>query len=298
MQITDILASAQGGALARNLARQFDIEPEEAEAAIGALLPRLTDRMERNTLSRGGLADLVSMLGAGDRSRYLEDPNVLGAPELVADGNRILEMTLGSKDTSRKVAARAARETGLSDTLLRQLLPVVAAVTMSGLAKGAGGALGEVMKQLGGSPLPLPGEARSGGSTGDYAPRTAPSRPSLPQGKSPLPIPGDDLPGLGRRSGGGYNPLDDLSDILRRGGRGGGIELPRTQRPRIDIPDGGGTRIEIPTGGGLWGIIRSILGSVLGFESKGFLGWLIRLIVLKWGVGFLKRILTRMLRGR
>lgn len=73
--------------------------------------------------------------------------------------------------------------------------------------------------------------------------------------------------------------------------------IPRDTGGRIDMPGGGG-QIELPqSAGGLWGLIRSILGSVLGFESKGFLSWLIRLIVLRWGVGFIKRLLTRILSG-
>ena len=103
---------------------------------------------------------------------------------------------------------------------------------------------------------------------------------------------------------GGSNPLDDLSDILRRGGRGfpggGGIELPRGPGGSIEIPGGGGRPIDIPggAGGSLWGIIRSILGSVLGFQNKGFLSWVIRYFVVKWGWGLLKRILGRVLTGR
>ncbi len=306
MQILDIL----GGAGTANLARTFNIEPKQAEAALDALVPALSDRIERNTLSRGGLADLVATLGHGDWQAYIDNPKTLGTPEMLADGNGILEQILGSKDMSRKVAQRAARDTGLSETLLKSLLPAIAAMIMGGLAKGTGGALGEILTKLGGAgENPLPGESPFGGASGpsrDYAPaspRTAAPRPSLPRGQSPLPIPGDDLPGLGRGRGGmsgGRNPLDDLSDIIRRGGRGGGIELPRSPGG-IEIPGGGGGRpIDLPSGadGSLWNIIRSILGSVLGFEGKGFFGWLIRLIVLKWGVGILKRVLGRVLTGR
>jgi hypothetical protein len=64
------------------------------------------------------------------------------------------------------------------------------------------------------------------------------------------------------------------------------------------MPDGAGMPGPVPAGGTLWSIVRSVLGSVLGFESKGFLGWLVRLIVLRWGWGLLKRILTRALTGR
>ena len=41
----------------------------------------------------------------------------------------------GSKETSRAVAARAAQKTGLGEGLLKQLLPVVAAMAMGSLSK-------------------------------------------------------------------------------------------------------------------------------------------------------------------
>lgn len=306
MQILDIINASQGGAAAASLARSAGIDQATAERALQALLPRLTQRMERNTLSRGGLADLVSMLGSEDRSAYLSDPSVIGSPAMREDGNAILEQILGSKNDSRKLADRAARETGISDSVLKQLLPMVAAMAMGGLAKEAGGPLDALVKAfgLGGEPLPLPGQPNAsrggGGASGDYggsARSSAPQRPPLPKGQSPLPIPGDDLPGLGRRGGSGSNPLDDLSDILRRGSGRQMPRIPRDTGGRIDMPGGGG-QIELPqSAGGLWGLIRSILGSVLGFESKGFLSWLIRLIVLRWGVGFIKRLLTRILSG-
>lgn len=292
MQIMDILDDKQ----AANLGRAFNLPPDQAAAAIHALVPALKDHIERNTLSRGGLADFVAILGERDRSNYLSDAKSLAAPDAIADGNSILEEVLGSKDMSRKVAERAARQTGLNAELLKSLLPAVAAMTVGGLAKGAGGALGQVMQRIGvtdGNPLRMPGQT--------------PARPPLPQGKSPLPIPGDDLPGLGRNRPSGRNPLDDLSDILRRGGRGfpgggGQIELPRPRRREVQVPGGedDGRTINIPggAGGSLWDIVRSILGSVLGFQNKGFLSWLIQLIVFKWGIGFLRRILTRVLTGR
>ena len=296
MQILDVLTGAQDGAAAGNLARAFNIEPKAAEAALEALVPQLTRSMERNTLSNGGLADLVEMLGQGDRQRYLQPETALASDDARADGNAILEQILGSKNASRKAAERAARETGLDENLLKQLLPAVAGLVMGGVSKQTAGAFGDIFQKLGieGSPLPLPGEpprprapSVPSGDADDWRPR-APSSGGggSIKGKNPLPIPGDDLPGLGRggRGGGG---LDDLSDVIRRGGRG----IPGRSGGDLPVPGGAG-------GGTLWSIIRSILGGVLGFESKGFLGWLVRLIVIRWGWGFLKRILTRVLTRR
>jgi hypothetical protein len=283
MQIVDVLTSAQGGAAIDNLARSFNLDPEIAETAVRALVPQLTRTMERNTLSRGGLADLLQCLGQGDRQRYLEPGASLVSTNTIEDGNSILELILGSKNMSRKMAERAARETGLQAALLKQLLPAIASLVMGGLSKEAAGPLGDLMQRMGlaGSPLPLPGEPPLQPSP---SPHSGEGQPHPPAGggsarrEAPLPIPGDDLPGLNRRGGG----LDDLSDILRRGRQAGPVQLP-------DGPSGGGT---------LWSIVRSILAGVLGFQSRGFLSWLVRLVVFRWGLGFLQRLLSRILTGR
>ena len=42
----------------------------------------------------------------------------------------------------------------------------------------------------------------------------------------------------------------------------------------------------------------TLLGGILGFSSRGVIGWIIRLIVVRFGWGLLKRVLGRFLGGR
>ena len=79
---------------------------------------------------------------------------------------------------------------------------------------------------------------------------------------SPLPLPG----------GNANNRYGDLSDILRRGAKVGGE----------------------PAGG----LVRGILGGLLGFGGRGVIGWFVRLIVMRFGWGLLKRVLGRAVTGR
>ena len=45
------------------------------------------------------------------------------------------------------------------------------------------------------------------------------------------------------------------------------------------------------TGGGLFNIIRSILGSALGFSTKGgVMGWIFRAVILRYGWSILRAI--------
>ena len=75
-------------------------------------------------------------------------------------------------------------------------------------------------------------------------------------------------------SGSGRNPFDDISDILRRG-----------SGPKVD-------------GQPVRRSVRDLIGGALGFSSRGVIGWIIRLIFLRFGWGILKRLLGRFPCGR
>ena len=82
---------------------------------------------------------------------------------------------------------------------------------------------------------------------------------------SPLPLPGDDWGGRSR------NNYDDLSDILRR-----------RQRPLQSNP--------------LWDVVRKVLGSALGFQTNGVIGYIIRFVIMRYGWTILRMIFGRLFR--
>jgi hypothetical protein len=144
----DTLQSVQGESVPTRLAAAFDIAPAEAEAIMRAVMPELTWRVATRTLSRGGLADLVEMLGNGDPARHLDRADLLRDEAVRAYGNEILAHLLGSKDKSRTLAARAARQCRLDQRLVRRMLPGLAAVAMGTLAVRARSGLGEILTKV------------------------------------------------------------------------------------------------------------------------------------------------------
>lgn len=337
-----------------SLARSYGIDPGKAAAAAGTIGDALSASVIRAAASRGGLADVVEILGAPGRDIYLQSGTPLDAPQVQADGIGILSQLFGSRDKSRAVAVRAAKSSGLDLDTVKAMLPSVAAVLTGSLANKTHAAFGDILKipgldeiareardDLGGggqlappqydSPLPLPGEPPRRYSPSPNTDWTASTgRPASPQvgdppvghapqqqppstdagsmrQQRPLPVPGDDVPGMGRHDD---NPYGDLSDILRRGGfrvpeglpfplpggRPGGSGSRPQANPRSQRnPDAGSADV----GGGLLAnIIRSILGSVLGngrSGSGGLISWIVRLIVLRYGAKILQSILRRIL---
>jgi hypothetical protein len=120
------------------LASQFGLSPDQANAAVGALLPAVLGGLHK-TEESGGLGGLGSIV------------NSMGAPhEDIDSGNNILGQIFGSKDVSRQVATQASAQTGISDTILKAMLPVVAGLVAQQVAKKMGGG---VMGGLAGSVL-------------------------------------------------------------------------------------------------------------------------------------------------
>lgn len=303
MRIDEILTDSPAGRAVMEMAQQQGADPAQVRAAIAAIVPELAHHLERNTLSRGGLADLVGALGNPQHASRLASENLPGDPSATADGNAILQHIVGGKDGSRALAAQAARASGLSETLIRTLLPFIASMLMSALQRYLQGGLGDILKRLpqgearpaprggrapdsdggfgGGFELPKQGPIEGipdrGGGAPINLPRSEPSRPaqpptpsspgSFPQ-QSPLPLPGE----LPRGQGG--NPFDDISDILRRGAG-----------PKVD-------------GQPVRRSVRDLIGNALGFSSRGVIGWIIKLVFLRFGWGILKRLLGRVLGGR
>lgn len=90
----------------------------------------------KRDITQGGLDDVISALTKGQHERYLDDPSSLVSEEVRDDGNKILGHVLGSKDVSRQAAAQASQQTGISESILKQMLPAVASLAMGALSKG------------------------------------------------------------------------------------------------------------------------------------------------------------------
>ena len=298
MELIDIVRQAQGGSAITNMARAFNIAPGQAEAALKAVMPELARGIERNTLSRGGVADLIAALGDRRKLENLNNPAMFGNANVQADGNAILGHILGTKDASRGVAQRAALSSGVGEGLIKMLLPYIAQMLMGALANKTQGGLGDILSKIPG----MPGAQGNSGGMGGGAPSFPQSRqqpfpqPSMPAprqmpdrndnpfgngdvrgggngpfgGGGPLPLP-TNLPSESSSGGAGSNPYGDLSDIIRSGGGAAGGAA--------------------AGGGALWSIIRTMLGGALGFSTKGgVMGWIFRAIILRYGMSIVRAI--------
>jgi hypothetical protein len=143
MGVIEALLGSQAGGAVDQLSRQFGLEGPQASSALEALLPAVAAGFQRNASSSSGLEALLGALGGGQHGRYLDDLQSLGQQETVDDGNGILGHIFGSKEVSRQVAQRASAQSGVGADVLKQMLPVVAAMVMGAMSKKQFGGAGQ-----------------------------------------------------------------------------------------------------------------------------------------------------------
>lgn len=248
MTTAPVLKTAEAQTAISGIAKAYGLDPAEAAPAVASLADAVTARLTRLTLSRGGIADIVGLLGDPNAQRALSNPATAADQATIDDGNQVLNVLIGDKHVSRGIAQRAASQSGIDVEIAKKLLPVVASMVIGSMQKTAEPQIAKIA-----SKIPAAQMAAAQGS--DYG--------------RPLPVPGDNIPGVGRKAPPpADNPFDRLPDIIRRGGT------------------------PAPGGGSLEDILRQILGSLLG-NNGGVVSTIIKGLVLRWIVNFVRRMFTR-----
>lgn len=135
--LADILAQAQGKQGFDTLLGQFGWSPQQAQAAMTALLPAFTMGMNRATQSPAGLADLMSLFTVKPSyAEMLENPMTAG-PAMINAGQEVLGKLFGSQALTQAIAQQAAAASGVGQEMMAKIMPVMASMLMGSLLKGA-----------------------------------------------------------------------------------------------------------------------------------------------------------------
>lgn len=155
MGMLDAIMSANNGGVIKQVADSFGLSEDDAKNAVSKMLPAISGNLKKNMSDENGLSSLLAALQNGGHGKYIDNPDLLGKEESVADGNKILGHILGSKEASRQVASEASTTTGIDTGILKKMLPIVAGLAMGSLSKqaGASGLLGQLSSGSGISSL-------------------------------------------------------------------------------------------------------------------------------------------------
>jgi hypothetical protein len=136
MQMSDILTQTGG---VQAISRELGISESDAARGAAALAPAILGGFKKQAQAQpSGLAGLGGLLGQLGGGSLLD--NVLAPqPTDVNRGNDVLGQIFGSKDVSRTVAENASAQSGVDQTVLKKMLPMVAMMIAGYMARQGGG---------------------------------------------------------------------------------------------------------------------------------------------------------------
>lgn len=214
MNLFDIMQSAQSGQALPNLAQQYGLTMQQTQAALDALLPAFSMGLQRQTRDPYAFGSLAQMMTASPYARFFEAGGY-GIPAGAQNaGNDVLSQLFGSREVSQAIAAQAAATSGVSQAILKQMLPVIAAMLMGGLSKtssneGLGGILGQFAEMMRGQMpgmQPTPPQPQMPPNPFEAILKGMFGQGGQPQ-PSPQPAPSDPFGGLGQILGGMFGGM-------------------------------------------------------------------------------------------
>lgn len=150
----EIVQNAQGGQAVENLAKRFNISPEEADAAVKALMPAISAAFLKRTEEPAAFGSILGALGDSHHHEAFDDAVAAQSDQTTQKGSEAAQHLFGSPDANAAIAQRAAGIAGIPPALIQQMLPVVISMVMGGLSKGLanqgwGGILGQLASAAG-----------------------------------------------------------------------------------------------------------------------------------------------------
>jgi len=125
-------------AIAGSIAKQIGIDPNDAGSIIGKLAPILMGGAKKNLQSDSSSDGLLRQISNGQFSEMYDEPNIaIQKGDLTSMGNDILGQLTGSKENSRNVAKHVEEETGMSASVIKQILPMLAPFIIGALTKSS-----------------------------------------------------------------------------------------------------------------------------------------------------------------
>lgn len=146
--LNDIIQNAQGGQAIGNLAQQFGLSPQQAQAAVSSLLPGLSMGINNAAQSPGGLGSILGQLFNGTNADAFQNPNVASTAG-AQSGTDILGQLFGGGNVLSQLTQQASQVSGVGANTLNQMLPSLVSMIMGGLFhsmnnQGMGGILGQL----------------------------------------------------------------------------------------------------------------------------------------------------------
>ncbi len=118
----EIIRNAHGGHALDNLATQFGITAEQADAAVKAVVPVLSEGFLKQASEPHAFGSFIGGLGEGQHLAAFADPAAAQAAATAQKGGDILSQILTSHSAREEIALRASSASGISPDILAKML--------------------------------------------------------------------------------------------------------------------------------------------------------------------------------
>ena len=124
--------------IAESIAQEVGIDTADAGTVIEQLAPLLMGAAKQNFQSSRDSGDLLKQIQDSQFSNMIDAPKKAVHQKNFTDiGNIILGQLTGSKENSGKLAKHVQNETGISDLIIKKILPMIAPFVIGALGKKA-----------------------------------------------------------------------------------------------------------------------------------------------------------------
>lgn len=141
LPLFELMMKAENGKALEALGRQFNLAQEQTAQAVAALMPAFSAAFKRQSGTPFDFMKLMQQAASGNYATYFEDLTRAFTPKGMSDGQAALGAIFGSEEIAKAVADQAARFTGLSQDVMKQMMPALADTMMGGLIKQMTGQL-------------------------------------------------------------------------------------------------------------------------------------------------------------
>lgn len=123
-------------AIAKSIAKQVGIDVNDAGSIIGQLAPILMGGAKNNLNSDKDSGGLIKHIEQSSFADIFDQPDThINDGDFKNMGNNILAELTGSKENSREVAKHIENETGISSSIIKSVLPMLAPMVIGALTK-------------------------------------------------------------------------------------------------------------------------------------------------------------------
>ena len=244
MDLFDIMQQAGGGKAFQAMASQYGLQPDQVQSAMEAFMPAFSTGLQRNTADPMGFLKFMQAISTGQHANYYDDPQSALSGLGIDEGNAILGHLFGSKDVSRAVADQVNAATGIGQSILKQMLPVIASMVLGGLFKQSRGGgnpiLETIIEQMTGGGASPPAKGPLDRYEEEEAERESREASPAPGGfgDNPFGRMMEEMMG-GGATGGGQNPWGRMMEEMLGGGAKAGQERPQKPAAAPKTPQSG-----------------------------------------------------------